>query len=105
MVEVGDTGSYMCVAENVAGSAEKHFTLSVEDKASTATLAQASKAFQPLVMGACLPLGIWEGHLNPFFRGNKEGMSPPNSPCALQSPPALRLHPIPLRCPSLWVPH
>ncbi|KAK2535167.1 Hmcn2 [Columba livia] len=50
MVEVGDTGSYTCVAENVAGSAEKHFTLSVEDKASTATLAQASKAFQPLVM-------------------------------------------------------
>ncbi|KAK2535403.1 Hmcn2 [Columba guinea] len=50
MVEVGDTGSYTCVAENVAGSAEKHFTLSVEDKASTVTLAQASKAFQPLVM-------------------------------------------------------
>ncbi|XP_065504896.1 hemicentin-2 isoform X1 [Caloenas nicobarica] len=48
-VEVGDTDSYTCVAENVAGSAEKHFTLSVEDKASTATLAQASKAFQLLV--------------------------------------------------------
>ncbi|XP_071310090.1 hemicentin-2 isoform X1 [Agelaius tricolor] len=31
MVEVGDTGSYTCVAENPAGSAEKHFALSVQE--------------------------------------------------------------------------
>ncbi|KAM8995979.1 hemicentin-2 isoform 2-T2 [Ara ararauna] len=30
-VEVGDMGSYMCVAENAAGSAEKHFALTVQE--------------------------------------------------------------------------
>ncbi|XP_074968536.1 hemicentin-2 [Phalacrocorax aristotelis] len=30
-VEVGDTGSYTCVAENPAGSAEKHFALTVQE--------------------------------------------------------------------------
>ncbi|XP_075295707.1 hemicentin-2 [Opisthocomus hoazin] len=30
-VEVGDTGSYTCVAENLAGSAEKHFALNVQE--------------------------------------------------------------------------
>ncbi|XP_042642365.1 hemicentin-2 [Tyto alba] len=30
-VEAGDTGSYTCVAENPAGSAEKHFVLAVEE--------------------------------------------------------------------------
>lgn len=72
-MEVGDTGSYTCVAENVAGSAEKHFALSVEDKASTATLAQGSKALQLLVTGACLTLGIWERHLSPFFGETRRG--------------------------------
>ena len=37
-VEAGDTGSYTCVAENLAGSAEKHFALTVQGKASPATL-------------------------------------------------------------------
>ncbi|XP_065551612.1 hemicentin-2 [Lathamus discolor] len=30
-VEVGDTGGYTCVAENPAGSAEKHFALTVQE--------------------------------------------------------------------------
>ncbi|XP_059684707.1 hemicentin-2 [Gavia stellata] len=30
-VEAGDTGSYTCVAENPAGSAEKHFALTVQE--------------------------------------------------------------------------
>ncbi|KAM9271186.1 hemicentin-2 [Morus bassanus] len=30
-VEVGDTGSYTCMAENPAGSAEKHFVLTVQE--------------------------------------------------------------------------
>lgn len=34
MVEAGDTGSYTCMAENPAGSAEKHFALAVHGKAS-----------------------------------------------------------------------
>lgn len=41
-VEAGDTGSYMCVAENPAGSAEKHFALTVHGKASPATLPQVA---------------------------------------------------------------
>ncbi|XP_030317358.1 hemicentin-2 [Calypte anna] len=31
MVEVGDAGNYVCVAENLAGSAEKRFALSVQE--------------------------------------------------------------------------
>ncbi|XP_014111826.1 PREDICTED: hemicentin-2 [Pseudopodoces humilis] len=31
MVEVGDSGSYTCMAENPAGSAEKHFALTVQE--------------------------------------------------------------------------
>lgn len=34
MVEAGDTGSYTCLAENPAGSAEKHFALAMQGKAS-----------------------------------------------------------------------
>lgn len=34
MVEAGDTGRYTCMAENPAGSAEKHFALAVQGKAS-----------------------------------------------------------------------
>ncbi|XP_074702115.1 hemicentin-2-like [Strix aluco] len=49
-VEVGDTGSYTCVAENPAGSAEKYFALTVQGKASPATLGEASKVFHLLVM-------------------------------------------------------
>ncbi|KAM6193100.1 hemicentin-2 [Sarcoramphus papa] len=30
-VEAGDTGSYTCMAENLAGSAEKHFALTVQE--------------------------------------------------------------------------
>lgn len=34
MVEAGDTGRYTCMAENPAGSAEKHFALAVQGEAS-----------------------------------------------------------------------
>lgn len=37
-VEVGDMGSYTCVAENPAGSAEKHFALTVQGKVLPAAL-------------------------------------------------------------------
>ncbi|XP_056361302.1 LOW QUALITY PROTEIN: hemicentin-2 [Oenanthe melanoleuca] len=33
LVEVGDTGRYTCMAENLAGSAEKHFALAVQAEA------------------------------------------------------------------------
>ena len=78
-----DAGVYSCLAANEVG--------------------ETSKAFHLLVMGACLPPGIWEGQLSEFF-GSNEGMSPPASPCALQSHPVSRLHPIPLRCPSPQAP-
>lgn len=35
---MGDAGSYVCVAENPAGSAEKHFALVVLGKAALLTL-------------------------------------------------------------------
>ena len=78
-----DTGVYSCLVANEAG--------------------EASKAFHLLVMGACLSPGIWEGQSSRFF-GSNEGMSPPASPCTLQSLPASRLHRIPPRCPSPWAP-
>lgn len=34
MVDAGDTGSYTCLAENPAGSAEKHFALAMQGKTS-----------------------------------------------------------------------
>ncbi|XP_074779784.1 hemicentin-2 [Athene noctua] len=49
-VEAGDSGSYTCVAENPAGSAEKHFALTVQGKASPATVGEASKVFHLVVM-------------------------------------------------------
>ncbi|XP_068012089.1 LOW QUALITY PROTEIN: hemicentin-2 [Melanerpes formicivorus] len=49
MVGAGDAGSYTCVAENPAGSAEKHFALTVQGEASPGTLPWASKAFPLLV--------------------------------------------------------
>ncbi|KAM9370790.1 LOW QUALITY PROTEIN: hemicentin-2 [Phaethornis superciliosus] len=45
VVEVGDAGSYVCVAENLAGSAEKHFALSVQGKAPPETLPQLAELF------------------------------------------------------------
>ncbi|XP_071430396.1 hemicentin-2 [Pithys albifrons albifrons] len=50
-VEAGDTGRYTCVAENPAGSAEKHFALAVQGKAPPLLwVGEASKAFRLLVM-------------------------------------------------------
>lgn len=85
LVAVGpaDTGVYSCLVANEVG--------------------EVSKTFRLLVMGACLSSGIWEEQFGQFF-GTNEGMSPPTLPYALQSHPASRLHPSPLRCPSLWAP-
>uniref|UniRef100_A0A803V126 Ig-like domain-containing protein n=1 Tax=Ficedula albicollis TaxID=59894 RepID=A0A803V126_FICAL len=82
-VAPADAGIYSCLVVNEVG--------------------EVSKAFHLVVMGACHPSGIWEGQLSPFF-GSNEGKSPPALLCALQSHPVLRLHPIPLRYPSLWAP-
>lgn len=82
-VAPADAGIYSCLVVNEVG--------------------EVSKAFHLVVMGACHPSGIWEGQLSQVFVSN-EGMSPPALLCALQSRPVSRLHPIPLRYPSLWAP-